>query len=146
MHSLREKGIMQKGNIISLSGGKDSTALLLLMLERNEPIHSVVTYDTGWEFPEIIEHIDKLETYTGLKFVRLHPAKSFDHLMSSKPVYRNRIGENRGEFRHYGYGWPSACMRWCTGEKRKAIELGDYSTAFVLAIFEGVFKEKTMIL
>ena len=31
-------------------------------------------------------------------------------------------------------------------EKRKAIELGDYSTAFVLAIFEGVFKEKTMIL
>lgn len=45
-------------NIVSLSGGKDSTAMLLMMLERGEDIHSVVFFDTGWEFPEMHEHID----------------------------------------------------------------------------------------
>ena len=37
---------------VSLSGGKDSTAMLLLMVERGLPIHAVLTADTGMEFPE----------------------------------------------------------------------------------------------
>ena len=48
-------------NVVSLSGGKDSTALLLMMLEKNIPVHSAVFFDTGWEFPPMYEHIDKLE-------------------------------------------------------------------------------------
>ena len=50
-------------NIVSLSGGKDSTAMLLMMIEKKEPIHHIVFFDTGWEFPEMISHIDKLEKY-----------------------------------------------------------------------------------
>ena len=53
--------------IISLSGGKDSTAMLLMMLERDEPIHSVVFFDTGWEFPEMYDHIRLLENKSGVK-------------------------------------------------------------------------------
>lgn len=37
---------------VSLSGGKDSTAMLLLMIERGLPIDAVLTADTGMEFPE----------------------------------------------------------------------------------------------
>jgi len=110
-----------KKNIISLSGGKDSSALLLLMLEKNEPIHRVVWFDTGWEFPEMIEHIDKLEAYTGIKFVRLYPAKSFDYLLNKTPVIAAK-GEMKGKVHRYGNGWPSMGRRWCTRRKINAIE------------------------
>ena len=36
---------------VSLSGGKDSTCLLLLMIERGLPIDAVIWADTGMEFP-----------------------------------------------------------------------------------------------
>jgi len=42
---------------VSLSGGKDSTALLLLMIERGMPIDMVLFADTGMEFPEMYAHI-----------------------------------------------------------------------------------------
>lgn len=58
-------------NIISFSGGKDSTAMLLMMLDRNEPIHSVIFYDTGWEFPGMLDHVDKVEKYIGMEITRL---------------------------------------------------------------------------
>ena len=36
-------------HVVSLSGGKDSTAMLLLMLERGWPIDAVLNADTGME-------------------------------------------------------------------------------------------------
>lgn len=48
---------------VSLSGGKDSTAMLLLMIERNMPIDMVLYADTGMEFPEMYGHIAKLDAY-----------------------------------------------------------------------------------
>lgn len=35
---------MTGSNVISLSGGKDSTAMLLLMLERGEPVCDVIFF------------------------------------------------------------------------------------------------------
>jgi len=110
-----------KNNIVSLSGGKDSTAMLLMMLEKNEPIHSAVFFDTGWEFPEMHDHIDKLEHYTGLSFIKLKPQKSFDYLLREVPVKR-RGGKNHGQIHRYGYGWPAVLRRWCTRLKINAIE------------------------
>ncbi|MDE7219727.1 MAG: phosphoadenosine phosphosulfate reductase family protein, partial [Oscillospiraceae bacterium] len=46
---------------ISLSGGKDSTAMLLLMLEKDMPIDCVLYADTTMEFPEMEAHIAKLD-------------------------------------------------------------------------------------
>ena len=46
--------------IPSLSFGKDSTAMLLMMLEKNEPIHSVLYFDTERDFPEIKNHAKKI--------------------------------------------------------------------------------------
>ena len=42
---------------VSLSGGKDSSAMLLLMIERDMPIDMVLSADTGMEFPEMYEHL-----------------------------------------------------------------------------------------
>jgi 3'-phosphoadenosine 5'-phosphosulfate sulfotransferase (PAPS reductase)/FAD synthetase len=93
---------INQNNIISLSGGKDSTAMLLMMLERNEPIHSVVFFDTGWEFPQMLEHIDHLEQHTGIKVVTLHPPHNFNDLLVK-------------------YGWPAFNRRWCTREKIRVV-------------------------
>lgn len=38
--------------IVNLSGGKDSTALLLMLLERGAQIDYIVFADTGKDFPQ----------------------------------------------------------------------------------------------
>ena len=52
-------------NIVSFSGGKDSTALLLMMLERGMKVDYIVCVDMGKEFPEMYEHWKQVEEYTG---------------------------------------------------------------------------------
>ena len=47
-------------NVVSLSGGKDSTAMILMMLEKNMPVDLILFCDTGKEFPAMLRHIDKL--------------------------------------------------------------------------------------
>ena len=95
--------------------------MLLMMLEKNEPIHSVVFFDTGWEFPEMKAHIGKLEKYTGLEFIRLKPTEPFDYLLNEKPIIA-RKGPMKGKPHRIGNGWPSAMRRWCTRLKINAIE------------------------
>lgn len=81
---------MIKNNIISLSGGKDSTAMLHMMLERGEPIHSIIFFDTGWEFPEMHAHIDLIEKNTGLKVWRLRTQLPFEYWMLHRPTRARR--------------------------------------------------------
>lgn len=102
--------------IVSFSGGKDSTAMLLMMLERGERVDDVVFFDTGWEFPQMYEHIEKVEKETGIEIVRLHPRKPFDYFMSEHVITR---GKHAGTC---GYGWPRPMARWCTSEKTAAID------------------------
>jgi len=108
-------------NIVSLSGGKDSTAMLLMMLERNEPIHSVVFFDTGWEFPGMLEHIDLLEQKTGIKIWHLYPRIPFEYEMFHRPIVANK-GPEKGKIHRTGNGWPSPMRRWCTARKVSQIE------------------------
>ncbi len=46
--------------IVSFSGGKDSTAMLIMMIEKNMPIDEIIFCDTGMEFPAMYDHIDRL--------------------------------------------------------------------------------------
>lgn len=66
--------------VLSLSGGKDSTALGLEWLARHKadpvtyPLHEVVYCDTWMEFPAMMEHINHLEKIfmdAGIKFTRV---------------------------------------------------------------------------
>ena len=47
--------------IVSFSGGKDSTAMLLHLLELGEPVDEVLFCDTTVEFPEMYTHIEKVK-------------------------------------------------------------------------------------
>ena len=47
---------------VSFSGGADSTALALI-----EPDAIPLFVDTGWEFPQLLDHVNKVEKYIGKK-------------------------------------------------------------------------------
>ena len=110
------KEMKQPSNIISLSGGKDSTAMVHMMIERKEPIHSIVFFDTGWEFPAMYGHINLIEKNTGIKIWRLHSRLPFEYWMSHRPIIA-RKGEMKGKVHRIGNGWPSISRRWCTRQK-----------------------------
>ena len=64
-------------HIVQLSGGKDSTAMLLMMLERNMTVDEIIFCDTGIEFPAMYDHLQRIEKYTGRQITRLKSDKSF---------------------------------------------------------------------
>jgi len=127
-------------HIVSFSGGKDSTAMLLILLEQNKPIDEVIFFDAGtWEFPEMREHIEKVEKYTGLKITTLHPPKSFDYLFSEHIITR---GKNKGKA---GYGFPAMTRRWCTREKIRTINKynGKHEVVYIGFAFDEQHRVKT---
>ena len=84
---------------VSLSGGKDSTAMLLLMIERDMPIDMVLTADTGMEFPEMYAHIAKLDEHLfrerGIHITTLRHPKGFEYLMFEEKKQKASSVENR---------------------------------------------------
>lgn len=116
-------------NACSLSGGKDSTATLILMVERGLPIDVVFMADTGKEFPEMYEHLEKVDEYLyrerGLHITVLRHPKGFEWMMFEEPKKRSDTIQRRLE-NHlplYGNGWPGIKVRWCTGAlKTKLID------------------------
>ena len=107
---------------VSLSGGKDSTCLLLLMIERGLPIDAVIWADTGMEFPEMYGHISKVDEHLyrerGLHITTLRSPKSFEYMMFDEPKQKPSTLENRARLGvpPYGNGWPGIKVRWCTGQ------------------------------
>ena len=107
---------------VSLSGGKDSTCLLLLMIERGMPIDAVLWADTGMEFPEMYGHIAKVDEHLfrerGLHITALRSPKSFEYMMFDEPKQKPSCLENRARLGipPYGNGWPGIKVRWCTGQ------------------------------
>lgn len=97
-------------HVVSLSGGKDSTAMLLRMLEENMPVDIVLFCDTGLEFPQLYEHIRKVEKNTGIKVTTVRSEYTFEYLFSEKPIKRKKP-ELQGKL---GYSWAGPLMRWCT--------------------------------
>ncbi|MEG0261382.1 MAG: phosphoadenosine phosphosulfate reductase family protein [Oscillospiraceae bacterium] len=47
-------------HVVLFSGGKDSAAMLLMMLEKKMSIDLILFCDTGFEFPAMYEHITKV--------------------------------------------------------------------------------------
>lgn len=99
--------------IVSFSGGKDSTAMLLKMIENGEHIDEVVFADTGMEWPAVYEHISKLEADLGITITKVKPEKNWDYWFSEHIKTRGKTAGTRG------YEWPSLRMRWCTGYLKK---------------------------
>ena len=97
--------------IVSFSGGKDSTAMVIKMIEHKIPFDELVFFDGGWEWEEIYKHVANFEKYIKKPITILRPEKSFDWWMYEKPC---AIG--------LGKGWPRFNLRWCTGVKQDTLK------------------------
>lgn len=84
-------------HILSLSGGKDSTALAIYLRDRIPEIEYAFC-DTEQELPETYDYLRKLEVYLGkpIQYLR-HDGRGFDELLTAR----------RGFL-------PSPQVRWCT--------------------------------
>ena len=105
--------------IASVSFGKDSLAMLILIIKNNLPLDEVVFYDTGMEFAAIYNIRDKVKIWLkhlGVKYTELKPAMDFKNKMYNYP-HQSRKGETK-----QGYGWCGGACRWGTGEKLRTIE------------------------
>ncbi|MCK9327615.1 MAG: phosphoadenosine phosphosulfate reductase family protein [Bacteroidales bacterium] len=90
-------------HIVSFSGGKDSTLMLLLMLEKGMPIDEIIFADTGMEFQELYDYIEKIENFTGRKVTRIKSKKTWDELFFATKKKGNNIGQI------YGFPMTMAC-------------------------------------
>lgn len=101
--------------VASVSFGKDSLAMLLLLIEKKYPLDEVVFYDTGMEFQAIYnleQEIKLLLCSHGIKYTRLQPENPFLYDMFERP--RKAGGQ--------GWSWCGGPCRWGTGEKLKRIK------------------------
>jgi 3'-phosphoadenosine 5'-phosphosulfate sulfotransferase (PAPS reductase)/FAD synthetase len=102
--SSNKKGFdMKEYHVLSLSGGKDSTALAFYLKDNMPEVHEKIEYvfsDTECELPETYDYLDKIEIFLDKPIKRLKPYKSFDHLLQ---IYKYL---------------PSANRRWCTLEMK----------------------------
>jgi len=83
-------------HILSLSGGKDSTALALYMRDR-VPNLEYVFCDTEKELVETYDYLERIEAHLGKPIKRITPDVGFDDLLEQR---RNFL--------------PSPQIRWCT--------------------------------
>lgn len=94
MHKPEDGGPVR--HILSLSGGKDSTALAIFIKDRIPDLEYVFC-DTGNELQETYDYLDRLEIFLGKKIIRLNPDRPFQHYLH---IYRGVL--------------PDARTRWCT--------------------------------
>lgn len=99
---------MKKVFLVSFSGGKDSTAMLLKLIEKGYPIDEILCCDTGKEFDEVYDHIKKVEQNINIPITYLKSDKSFDYYMFE---HRKIRGKHMDKI---GLSWPDFRYRWCT--------------------------------
>jgi len=83
-------------HILGLSGGKDSTALAIL-LHKEIPEMEYFFCDTGKELQETYDYLDRIRVRLGINITYLESERGFDHWLEV-----------------YGGLLPSPKMRWCT--------------------------------
>jgi 3'-phosphoadenosine 5'-phosphosulfate sulfotransferase (PAPS reductase)/FAD synthetase len=89
-------------HILGMSGGKDSTALAVL-LHKDIPEMEYFFCDTHKELPETYDYLDRVEARLGIKIQRLSSERGFDHWLDV-----------------YGGFLPSPQSRWCTRQMKLA--------------------------
>lgn len=117
-------------HVVSFSGGKDSTAMLLHMMELQQHIDEVIMFDTGMEFPGLYEHVARVRAMVedkGIKFTVLKSERSFEYLLTEHKNTRKKDGKVFS-----GYGWAGPRSRWCTSKLKTEIY-----NAYMKANYEG---------
>lgn len=112
--------------IASFSGGKDSTAMVLRLIELGYPLDEVICCDTTMEFPAMYRHIKKVKAVVeaaGIKFTTLRAEHDFEYYMLNVPVFTEKAIRKRQEkgLPLKGYSWPEHNKRWCTSSLKTNI-------------------------
>ena len=81
-------------NLLSVSGGKDSTAMILHSIERNTRNLRYVFADTGNEHDDVYAYLDYLESTLGIAIQRVKP--DFTERISKKREYIMANWANKG--------------------------------------------------
>lgn len=105
--------------IASISFGKDSLAMLLILLEKGYKVDEVIFYNTGMEFQAIYNIRDELKgklEEKQIKYTELKPKQTFLYKMLEKPV-----NKKDGTIQT-GYGLCGGKCRWGTVDKSRTIE------------------------
>ncbi len=87
-------------HILGLSGGKDSTALAVL-LHKEIPNMEYFFCDTHKELPETYDYLERIKARLGIKIEYLSAERGFDHWLDV-----------------YGGFLPSPKIRWCTKQMK----------------------------
>lgn len=106
-------------HVVSFSGGKDSTAMLLHMMELGMKIDIVLYCDTWMEFPAMYRHVEKIKKIVedaGIKFVTLKNELSFKYLMLEHQPERRLSTQEKIGGNPKGYSWAGSRSRWCTSK------------------------------
>jgi 3'-phosphoadenosine 5'-phosphosulfate sulfotransferase (PAPS reductase)/FAD synthetase len=94
----KQKG--PKKHIVCFSGGKDSSAMLLRMIELKMPIDRILFCDTGKEFPALYQYVKRMSDYTyrtiGVPVETLKPGKTWDDWFYGPITRGKRMGQLRG--------------------------------------------------
>jgi len=101
-------------HVVSFSGGKDSTAMLLMMIEKGMHIDEIVFCDTGMEHPEAIEHIKQVSKDIGREIKTLRDEHDYDYYCTKVKCADGTLG----------YGHPTLRSRWCTGHLKISVTEG----------------------
>jgi hypothetical protein len=97
-------------HIVPVSGGKDSAALAVYLLQRYPQIPvEYVFCDTDSELDETLEFLERLEALLGKKIQRIN---ALDYMGVERKPGRNAFGFFLKEM--YGGFLPSPQARWCT--------------------------------
>ena len=102
--------------IASCSWGKDSTAMVLKLVELGEPLDEVIFYDTGMEFTAIYnirDNVLPILKENGIKYIELKPDNSFLYDMLVRPKVKRKTKQEV-----YGDEWCGKC-RWQTFIKQR---------------------------
>ncbi len=92
---------MIEHHILSLSGGKDSTALAFYIKDNMSEIFDrmeLVFYDTGCDLEETYDYLNKIEVFLDKKITYVKPQDSFDKILLKTRMI------------------PTVFKRWCTLE------------------------------
>lgn len=90
--------------VVNFSGGKDSTAMLLRLLELDMTVDEIIFCDTTAEFPQMYEHVDRVEKYIGRPITRLRREHSWEYMLLHHVKKNGTVG----------YSFPDFRNRWCT--------------------------------
>ncbi len=103
----------------SVSFGKDSLAMLLLLLEKKMPLDEVIFYNSEMEFDCIYHIRDRIKPVLeqrGIRFTEVKPGVPFLYNMLERPVDSKKNGF------HLGYGWCGGPCRWGTKLKTRTLD------------------------